>query len=76
MHREGSRRMVTNCARVSVYGSPYVRRGYHCMRITGLSESSYKYGNAAAEQQPHTPWYPISLRLLLSASHARLAATE
>lgn len=74
MHREGSRRMVTNCERV--YGSPYVRRGYHCMRITGLSESSYKYGNAAAEQQPHTPRYPISLRLLLSASHARLAATE
>lgn len=30
------------------------QHGYHYVRIMGLSESSYKYGNAAAIQQPHT----------------------
>lgn len=45
---EGRSWMVTNCVCVRVYGSPHVRRAYHCMRIIGLSESRYKYGNAAA----------------------------
>lgn len=48
---------VCACVRVCMFTGVHMcaqQHGYRYVRIMGLSESGYKYGNAAAIQQPHT----------------------